>query len=145
VPHAPAPSSAAHTEEALITTTRIDGAVVVTVACDCLRERQAGELRDRLECIAESANHRVAVCLAGVSMICSTCLTDLTLIHQRCRARGGALVVFSLKAPLRAMLESTGLFKALPLADNLSEALATCRRGPERQSVYDRFLRGRAA
>jgi anti-anti-sigma factor len=146
VSHSPAVSRAPKSsDEALITTTRAEGAVVVTVACESLRERQAGELRDRLECIAEGAEFRVAVCLAGVSMICSTCLTDLTLMHQRCRAKGGALVVFNLKSSLREMLESTGLFKALPLADNLPEAIGLCRRGPERQSLYDRFRRSRAA
>lgn len=141
----PALSCAPHADEALITTTQVEGAVVVTVACESLRERQAGELRDRLECIAEGANFRVALCLAGVSMICSTCLTDLTLIHQRCRSRDGALVVFNLKPTLRGMLESTGLFKALPLADNLGDALSICRRGPDRPSLYSRFVRSRAA
>lgn len=134
-----------HADGAFITTTHIDGAVVVTVACESLREHQAGELRDRLECIAEEASFRVAVCLAGVSMICSTCLTDLTLIHQHCRARGGALVVFNLKRPLRDMLESTGVFNALPLADSLPEALTLCRRPAEKPGLLDRLRRRSAA
>ena len=132
-------------DEAFITTTRIDGATVVTVACESLRERQAGDLRDRLDCIAEDANFRVALCLAGVSMICSTCLTDLVLIHQRCRSRGGALVVFNLKRPLRDMLEATGLFNSLPIADNIPDALSLCRRAPDKPGIFDRLRRPRAA
>lgn len=142
---APAPHRARTADEPLLTTTRVEGAIVVTIACQSLRERQAGDLRDRLECIAEDAGWKVAVCLAGVSMICSTCLTDLVLIHQRCHGNGGALVVFGLKRPLREMLGSTGLFDSLPLAESLPEALIACRRGPEKAGILDRFRRTRAA
>jgi anti-anti-sigma factor len=141
-PHEPRAHPA---DEPLLTTTQMEGTMVVTIACQNLREGQASDLRDRLECIAEEAGWRVAVCLAGVSVICSTCLTELVLIHQRCRAQGGSLVVCNLKRSLRDMLSSTGLFDALPLADNLPDALILCRRAPEKAGFLNRFRRTRAA
>jgi anti-sigma B factor antagonist len=87
-----------------------------------------GSLRDGLlRIITDEAYRGLVVNLADTTFIDSTGVGVLVGIWHRTRATQGCLALAAPSRQARAVLESTGLTKVLPIYESQAEAVQACR------------------
>jgi anti-sigma B factor antagonist len=135
---------AAVSGDGLITVTSMRGVALVFLGMAEVRERQADLIQDKLTTVAERSRGRVAVSLAEVTALTSAGINALVAVHNRCTGLGGRLVLFAVPEEIVRMIRVTGLDRALAIAGNASEAVASCDRAERGKGILGALGLGRA-
>jgi anti-anti-sigma factor len=112
---------------------------VASIGCQSVREWQGNMIRERLEAALESGGGRVALCLGGVTSLSSAFIRDLIQVSDRCRVKGGRLVLYGVDPVIRALFHAAGFDAKLEVADTRDEAVAMVR-GEGRRGANGRGL-----
>jgi anti-anti-sigma factor len=84
----------------------------------------APALESALEDAAGNAGHRLVVDLSAVDYLSSAGLTALAGAANRCRRRGGTLILAAVTDPVRITLDLAGLLTQIPVEPSIEEAAA---------------------
>jgi anti-anti-sigma factor len=122
-------------EDGLITVSAMAGVAIVFLGMTQVRERQSEILLDKLMEIAGKAKGKLAVSMAGVATLTSAGINAFVAIHARCAQNGGHLALFALNKDLARMIKVAKLDRALVLADNAQDAVASFGNGARRKGL----------
>jgi anti-anti-sigma factor len=107
----------------MFTFSRVGGAVVATVSCAFLKERQAEVLKGYLADLVERHGGRVILDVGGIGQFSCAWINVLIGLTDRSREVGGEFMVVGFTREAKSMLRSTGLVKHLHLEPNTHAAL----------------------
>lgn len=95
---------------------------VVRVLCEKITERDAGIIENEAAEAGPMNRWRIALDCSQVTFLPSVGVGMLVRLHQRCKAGGGALVIFGLSDSLTRLIKLTGVDKLITLARDQTAA-----------------------
>ena len=122
-PPAGEPARSVGSDLDVITVTAMQSVAMVFFGMKEVRERQADLIQDKLIGVARGTQGRVAVSLAEVSVLTSSCINALVAVHGACQQLGGHLTLFALSEDLKRMIHVTKLDRTLVVVANAQEAI----------------------
>jgi anti-anti-sigma factor len=102
---------------------------VASVGCQTVREWQGSMIRERLEAAMEHGGGRIALCLGGVTGISSAFIRDLIQLSDRCKMKGGRMILFGVDPAIGALFRAAGFDAKLELAACREDAVDLIRSG----------------
>ena len=127
--HTPSPEG-----DALLQVLRPADPAVARIVIASVRERQAQRLEVDLAAMAEQADGRLALVMDTIEQITSAGINALIIAQNRCRDRGGRLVLAEVNPDIRELLQITGLDRMLLVVAGQDDAIrAFCSHTPKRR------------
>lgn len=95
------------------------------ITCNNIATRESPIVQAELLAAGASANHRLLVDLADVTMITSVGLGALITLHKACKEGKGKLVLVNLRPDIQSILKLSRLDRLFTIVESETKALKT--------------------